>query len=254
MPPSHKNNSEDMDANYGQEILKFYGADPREVPLYSIPRASRYLKIPERTIRNWVAGWKNRAREGVRFLEPVIKLPQPDTPMLSFMNLVEAHVLGGIRRLENVPFVKVRLGLSYLEERAPSPHPLADWLFETDGVNLFVRELGGLVNISQNGQVEMEEIVSRYLRRIDRNINVGAVRLYPFLKKDPTHDEPKRVMIDPLISFGRPVLVGTGVPTDVIAERFYAGDTFDDLAKDYDITPGQVEEAVRYEGDTRKAA
>lgn len=178
----------------------------------------------------------------------------PETPMLSFMNLVEAHVLGGMRRLENVPFNKVRTGLSFLERRAPSSHPLADWLFETDGVNLFVRELGGLVNISENGQIEMEEVVSRYLRRIDRNINAGVMRFYPFLKKEPSHDEPKRVMIDPLVSFGRPVLVGTGVPTDVIAERFYAGDTFDDLAKDYDITPKQVEEAVQYEGDARRAA
>ncbi|HEX8286336.1 MAG TPA: DUF433 domain-containing protein [Pyrinomonadaceae bacterium] len=253
MPPSHKNKSADASA-YGPEILDFYGVDPREVPLYTIPRAARYLKIPERTIRNWVSGWKNRVKEGVRFLGPVIKLPQPETPMLSFMNLVEAHVLGGIRRLENVAFYKVRTGLSFLEKRAPSPHPLADWLFETDGVNLFVRELGGLINISENGQIEMEAVVSGYLRRIDRNINAGVLRLYPFLKKDPTYDEPKRVMIDPLVSFGRPVLVGTGVPTDVIAERFYAGDTFDDLAKDYDITPAQVEEAIRYEGDTRKAA
>jgi|SRR5215213_2797878 len=254
MPPSHKNNSEDAGAAYGPDVINFYGADPRGVPLYSIPRASRYLKIPQRTIRNWVSGWKNRTGSGERFLEPVIQLPKPDVPVLSFMNLVEAHVLGGIRRLENVPFHKVRRGLSFLEKRAPSPHPLADWLFETDGVNLFVRELGGLVNISENGQIEMEEIVSQYLRRIDRNINVGVVRLYPFLKKEPTYDEPKRVMIDPLISFGRPVLVGTGVPTDVIAERFYAGDTFNDLAKDYDISPTQVEEAIRYEGDIRKAA
>ena len=254
MPPSHKKNSEDAGAAYGKRAIRAYGGDPREVPLYSIPRASRYLKIPQRTIRNWVSGWRYQTEGGERFLAPVIQLPKQDAPVLSFMNLVEAHVLGGIRRLEKVPFHKVRRGLSFLDKRAPSPHPLADWLFETDGVNLFVRELGGLINISQDGQVEMEEVVSQYLRRIDRTLYAGVVRLYPFLKKEPTYDEPKRVMIDPLISFGRPVLVGTGVPTDVIAERFYAGDTFDDLAKDYDITSAQVEEAIRYEGDTRKAA
>lgn len=254
MPPSHKNKSEDMSATYGREVLKFYGADPREVPLYSIPRASRYLKIPQRTIRNWVSGWKYLIESGERFQEAVIKLPNPDVPVLSFMNLVEAHVLGGMRRLENVSFTKVRMGLGFLEQQFPSPHPLADRLFETDGVNLFIRELDGLINISENGQIEMEAVVSGYLRRIDRNINAGVLRLYPFLKKEPAIDEPRRVMIDPLISFGRPVLVGTGVPTDVLAERFYAGDTFDDLAKDYDITPKQVEEAIQYEGDTRKAA
>ncbi|MCA1568364.1 MAG: DUF433 domain-containing protein [Acidobacteria bacterium] len=240
------------DLNYSKHIRKTYGGDdPREVPLYTIPRASRYLKIPQRTIRDWVMGWKYQTKGG---LAPVIKLPKPNVPILSFMNLVEAHVLGGMRRLENVSFPKVRKGLSFLEQQFPSPHPLADQLFETDGVNLFIRKLDHLINISQNGQVEMAEVVSGYLRRIDRNISAGVIRLYPFLKKDPSIDEPKRVMIDPLISFGRPVLVGTGVPTDVIAERFYAGDTFDDLARDYEITPTQVEEAVRYEGDARKAA
>ncbi len=243
------------DRNYSERIKKAYGGeDPREIALYSIPRASRYLKIPQRTIRNWVSGWKYQTESGLRLLDPVIKLPKPDVPILSFMNLVEAHVLGGMRRLENVSFPKVRTALGFLESQLPSPHPLADRLFETDGVDLFIRELGALINISANGQVEMQEVVSGYLRRIDRNINVGVVRLYPFLKKEPSFDEPKRVMIDPLISFGRPVLVGTGVPTDVIAERFYAGDTFDDLANDYGITPKQVEEAVQYEGDTRRAA
>ena len=240
--------------NNERVINAYGGTDPREIALYSIPRASRYLKIPQRTIRNWVSGWKYQTESGERFLGPVIKLPKPDVPILSFMNLVEAHVLGGMRRLENVSFRKVRMGLGFLEKQFPSPHPLADRLFETDGVNIFIRELDGLINISENGQVEMKEVVSRYLRRIDRNVNAGVIRLYPFLKKEPSYDEPKRVMIDPLISFGRPVLVGTGVPTDVIAERFYAGDTFEDLAKDYDITPTQVEEALRYEGDNRKAA
>lgn len=240
--------------DYSKKAIRTYGSDPREVPLYTIPRASRYLKIPQRTIRGWVMGRKHLAESGERLYEPVIILPNINSPILSFMNLVEAHVLSGMRRLENVPFHKVRSGLSFLESQFPTPHPLADRLFETDGVDLFIRELDQLINISRSGQVEMQEVVSNYLRRIDRDVNTGVVRLYPFLRKAPSLDEPRRVMIDPLISFGRPVLAGTGVPTDVIAERFYAGETFDGLAKDYDVTEEQVEEAIRYEGDARKAA
>ena len=85
------------DLSYSQHIKRTYGGDdPREVPLYTIPRASRYLKIPQRTIRDWVMGWKYQEKGG---LAPVIKLPNPSLPVLSFMNLVEAHVLGGMRRL-----------------------------------------------------------------------------------------------------------------------------------------------------------
>jgi len=41
------------------------------------------------------------------------------------------------------------------------------------------------------------------------------------------------VVIDPHVSFGRPVLAGTGIPTAVLAEQFKTGDPVLVLAKDY---------------------
>ena len=54
-------------------------------------------------------------------------------------------------------------------------------------------------------------------------------------------------MIDPRVQFGRPCLRGTGIPTSVIAERYKAGDAISALAKDYDRTPEEIEDALRYE-------
>jgi uncharacterized protein (DUF433 family) len=54
-------------------------------------------------------------------------------------------------------------------------------------------------------------------------------------------------VIDPRISFGRPVLAGTGIPTAVIAERYKAGESMDDLADDYGCQRFEIEEAVRCE-------
>ena len=62
------------------------------------------------------------------------------------------------------------------------------------------------------------------------------------------------VVIDPALKFGRPCLVGTGVPTSMLAERFKAGDTIRHLAQDYGIDEGQVEEALRYEQSLSVAA
>jgi uncharacterized protein (DUF433 family) len=250
------------DLNYSEHIKRTYGGDdPREVPLYTVPRASRYLKIPQRTIRDWVMGWRYQTQSGARKLAPVIKLPEPNTPVLSFMNLLEAHVLGGMRRIERVPFYKVRRALEYVEREIPSPHPLVDHAFETDGIDLFVRRLDQLIKVSDYGQIVFKEVVSRYLRRIRRDLDQSAVRLFPYLyphpqslRKEVSVDEPETVMIDPLISFGRPVLVGTGIPTDVVADRFIAGEDIEDLARDYGIKTAQVQEAVRYEYPTSKAA
>jgi len=239
---------------YNRRIYKLYGDDPREVPLYGISQAASYLKIPLATLRSWVRGRKYPiGQEGeVGRFEPIIRLLNPNVPMLSFMNLVESHVLNGMRRIENIPFYKVRSALTIIEKQMPSPHPLVERKFETDGIDLFIDHLGQTIN--QEGQIVIRDVIAMYLRRIDRDIDLRALRLYPFLRKDELHNEPKQVVIDPLVSFGRPVLVGTGVPTNVIAGRFYAGESWDDLAKDYDLTAHQIQEAIRYEKPTQRAA
>lgn len=71
-------------------------------------------------------------------------------------------------------------------------------------------------------------------------------RLYPFTRRgDP--NEPRRVVIDPRISFGRPVLAGTGIPTAMLAERYKAGESVDELVKDYGRDRLGIEEAIRCE-------
>jgi uncharacterized protein (DUF433 family) len=52
------------------------------------------------------------------------------------------------------------------------------------------------------------------------------------------------VVIDPYVSFGRPVLTRSGLPTVVIAERYKAGESVDELADDYDRERLEIEEAI----------
>jgi uncharacterized protein (DUF433 family) len=54
-------------------------------------------------------------------------------------------------------------------------------------------------------------------------------------------------LIDPYIAFGRPVLTGTGIPTAVIADRYKAGESIDELANDYEQDRFRIEEAIRCE-------
>jgi len=76
--------------------------DPRELPAYSIPEAARYLRMPEATLRSWVVGRPYPTAAGRRFFRPVIHLPEDGSPVLSFVNMVEAHVLEAIRRGEHI--------------------------------------------------------------------------------------------------------------------------------------------------------
>jgi uncharacterized protein (DUF433 family) len=92
----------------------------------------------------------------------------------------------------------------------------------------------------------MQKILQLFLNRIERDEEGLAVKLFPFTKQ-PHLDAPKIVTIDPRISFGRPVLAETGIPTDILAERYKAGESIDELAQDYSCSRLQIEEGIRYE-------
>lgn len=232
----------------GKRGAKFQlNQDPRELPAYGIPEAAHYLQMPAATLRSWTLGrFYPTQVERRRFFKPIITLPDTHRPLLSFMNLVEAHVLDAIRRKHEIRLQKVRAALEYLNARFPSRHPLADQKFETDGLDLFIERYGRLINITQAGQLAVRELIQAHLRRIERDPRGIPIKLYPFTRKREP-DEPKAVVIDPYVSFGRPILVGTGIATAIIAERYKAGESMDELADDYGRQRSEIEEAIRCE-------
>ena len=228
--------------------------DIRAMPCYSFPEAAHYLRIPVTTLRSWVRGRKYPTSEGDQFFQPVIELPDDSQNLLSFINLVEIHVLDAIRRDHRISLHKVRTAIDFIKEELTSDHPLAYHKLETDGLDLFVEEYGQLINVSQAGQLVLWKLLQAHLQRIDRDSAGYALRLYPFTRKRLQHiEEPKAIVIDPRISFGRPVLAGTGIPTAIIAERYKAGEAIGALADDYGRPTLEIEEAIRCELYTRAA-
>src|SRR5579863_10107711 len=141
--------------------------DPRQEPTYTVPEAAHYLQIPPATLRSWTVGRRYPVQKGERFFEPVIVVASPHPVMLSFVNLVESHVLGSIRGRYNIALPAVRRAIFFLREKLGSEHPLADQKFETDGKDLFIRKLDELIAVSKGGQKAMPEVFNAYLQRIE---------------------------------------------------------------------------------------
>ena len=213
--------------------------DPRHVPLYSIPECARYLGLSAATVRNWVTGTDDDSG-------PLIQPAGSEPTALSFINLVELHVMAALRRHHRVPMQRVRTAVRYLEHQLRVEHPLARRELSTDGFSIFTEHLDRLLNLSARGQLEMREIVQAYLQRVEHDEEIGlAVRLFPFTRGDRQR-APTLIVIDPSVSFGRPVVMGSGVRAEVIVDFFNAGETISDLADEYRLQPFQIEEAVRY--------
>lgn len=185
----------------------------------------------------------------MRIFKRVLDTPENDDgnrSRLSFVNLVEAHMLATIRRKHGIALQKIRPAIDYLQREFGESHPLATMALEADEVDLFVRYAGEVLNISKGGQVAMKEAVEAHLHRVERDSHNNPLVLYPFVGGDYTADR-KPVMFNPEISFGRLVIVNSGIPTVEVAERFSAGETITELAHDYGRTPMEIEDAIRCE-------
>ena len=220
--------------------------DIREMPSYTPSEAAHYLRVPVDTVRHWLLGYSYQTKSGVEYSKPLIKIAGRDPNLLSFFNLVEGHVLSALRRKYRIPMAKVRKALDYLQKKYPSPHPLADHWFQTDGIDIFISEVGRLESISQQGQLAVRELLLQYLHRIERDNRKIAARLYPYTS-DRIISDISLIVIDPKVSFGRPVISGSGIPTSIIAERWEAGESIEDLVNDYGRTAQEIQEALRCE-------
>ncbi|HET6285080.1 MAG TPA: DUF433 domain-containing protein [Polyangia bacterium] len=230
------------------------GRDPRDVSAYTIPEAAGFLRLPESTLRKWVRGQAYATKGGGHRSRPVIHVPASRPWTLSFWNLAEAHVLAAITRQHGVALQSVRKALDYVARELDIERPLITQDFHTDGINLFVERLEkmvdedpgvkALVNASQHGQLAARDLLVGALKRVSRDTNGLIERIYPWIK---TLDEPRRIEIDPRRAFGRPVVTGTRVPADELAERFAAGDGVEEIAREFRMDRSLVEGVLQWE-------
>jgi uncharacterized protein (DUF433 family) len=146
--------------------------------------------------------------------------------------------------------LKVREAMRAIRKEFETRHPLAEVDLYPEGRNILVK-LGGYVNMSHSKQIELQEVVSMYIKRIEREEHKIA-RFYRFageprIERPGIEEQPRLVWADTFVSFGRPVVARTNVRTEIIAERFFAGDWVDALAKEFRLGKTLLEAAVRYE-------
>jgi uncharacterized protein (DUF433 family) len=224
--------------------------DVREYPAYSIEEAARYVGVPARTMRSWVRGYPYKTAHGIKHVPPLIQPADSTHNLLSFFNLAEAHVLAATRE-KNIPTSRVRRAVEYLRNVEQLDRPLLTHVFHRHGRNLFVKELFGRrlrqpLGVSAYGQYGINQVLRRYLERVERDkIDGRPILIYPLRRGQ--RDRRKRIAIYPLVSSGKPVLRGTGIPIEVIWARVTKGhESIPALARDFRLKRSDVKAAIRH--------
>jgi uncharacterized protein (DUF433 family) len=208
--------------------------------IYSYADVDRLVGLYSGTARRWLEGYE---RVG-RLYDPVLR-PQPTgSDTVTWGEMVEARLLAEFRN-RDVPVQRLRPALVRLrKEFGPYPLAHAHPFLDVEGRELvrLVQDEVGLERqlqlvVVRNGQLVLAEVAERFRSAVEYDQGIAG-RLRPDLRTP-------NVVMDPRRAFGQPAV--RNVRTDSLAEDYRAGTSREDLADLYDLTPEQVDGALRFE-------
>lgn len=217
------------------------------IGLYTLQQASRLSGAKASEVSRWLFGYK--ANEGKR--QPPLWQPQikdVEEKVIGFRDLMELRVVKAFAR-HGVPVQLIRVALHNAKEIFGSEYPLTSHRFLTDGRSIFheaVDQSGEELTDLVKRQLVFESIIRPQLYEgIEFSAQGAAVRWFP--------NQGKVVMLDPEISFGRPVLAAHGIPTEIIAQAMQVEQNAKAVAAQFEVSVDQVKAAVRFEKQLQAA-
>ena len=211
----------------------------RDAPAYHVPDAAAYVGVPVSTLRSWI-------RSVARTSAPLIAAADATRGILSFNNLVEAHILRIFRQQHKVRLPKIREALDYASRELRMPRPLLSKRLETDGVGIFIDHLGALTDLTTSGALYLRALLEDQLHRVDWDERELAYRLYPQVT-GAEHGQKPLIAIDPALSFGRPIILRRAIATEAVVARIDSGESVDEVVQDLGLTKAEVTAAVMFE-------
>lgn len=205
-----------------QEIHTQIGAPMTGTGIYTPDEAATLLKAPAAEVRRWAFGYTRR-RGGSRVeYQPLIEAELPEIEgecALTFIELVELMFIKGFRKA-GAPWHAIREAAAVAARLFETEHPFALRQFFADptGVCAQLKEADdgeSLVNLAGNGQHVFGDIIRPYRGQLEFDPQEVPTRWWPTGKEG-------RVVVDPAVSFGRPIVAEAGIPTRALAEAFEA--------------------------------
>lgn len=209
--------------------------------IYSYADVDRLVGLRSGTAKRWLEGYSRASK----FYEPVLREEQTGSDSVTWGEMVEARMLAEFRS-HDVPVQRLRPAIVLLRKEF-GPYPLAHArpFLDIAGRELVrvVQERVGLERqlqlvVVRSGQLVLTDPAERFHSAVE----YGADGVVAVLRPDRRTPE---VLMDPRKAFGQPAI--RNVRTEALAEDYRAGTSRDELSDLYDLTPEQVDAALRFE-------
>jgi len=223
------------------------GQDIRTLPTYTIPEAAAFLAIKRRTLASWYEGD-----------EPILKASGQYGPahLLSFRDIEEAYRVYLLRERFHFSFQAIRRSMRNARKMFRSQHPLqradavkkcwSDLVYDKPARGRTPRTITSLSK--KPGQEIIEEVANMFAERIE-----SGRFIFPW-RFAATDHRSKPVSMNPHIMSGRLVVTGTRIPVTVLLGRRRSGAGVEEIAEDYGLDRGIVQQALTHIDIRQKAA
>lgn len=209
-------------------------------PRYSFADADYLARVSRGTSKRWLAGYEYRRRDN-RVVQPSISGAHRISDAVSFVDLVEVVAIGRLKEF-GFPLRSVREIVKNCQEVFEVDRPLVTLTFKIGGKDAFVERDGALTEVGRHKRMTAwKEVLIPFLQDLDYSEERGLARRWWPLGRHNI------VVLDPEYGFGYPVIQNSGVRTEIILERFKAGDPEELIAKDFNLDPSDVQRALRFE-------
>lgn len=209
------------------------------MPRYSYADADYMARASRGTARRWISGYHYLAPSGERVEQPPVTQGLDRRGEISFLDLVEIVAIGQLKE-HGFSLKTIRHIVQNCQEILEVPRPLATQKFKVGGREVFVDIGINLVEVGRRrGEQAWSEILAPFLETLDYTQGLAS-RWWP-------EGRDGVVVVDPSYGFGFPVIRNSGVRTEILLERFLAGDPPSEIAGDFNLRPPDVEQALRFE-------
>ena len=210
------------------------------LPLYGFADADYLANVTRGTAKRWLEGYTYYDARGQQVVRPPITPGVQREESVSFLDLVEIAAIGRLKEMD-FSLRMIREVVRNCQEILGVLRPLTSLRFKTGGHEVFVDRGDVLLEVGRKKRMQAwAEVLEPFLQELEYNANQLAARWWPLGRSTP-------VVIDPEYGFGFPVVAKSGVRTEIILERFRAGDLKEQISADFNIEQVHVERALQFE-------
>lgn len=220
------------------------------VGLYTPADAATFARVQTRLLNRWLFG----TQDSDSVVDP--EIGNSDDKIVSFLDFMQVLSIRAIRDHEKIPLTKIREAVHVAEEEYGVEYPFArrhkiflrsDFAKSGHGeivIKVPSTESGKEKYVEVSGRHRhnqvMHEIAESFMSDVSYNSEGVAERFVPFTWRD------KRIVMDPKLRFGEPIIEGAGYSPRTLWEAIRIEGSVSNAAREYGVEEDDVLFAERY--------